>query len=136
MRNLIEGPLLILQHLRGRAPQGALASGLQQHVPGGVVTKWRWAVRFIRPREVVEMIGVSRTTLWRMVREGTFPRPVRITERNVRYVLEAVEAWMQARTEGLIPEPVGEGTGEPRRVPSRARRAELELARDASGVHG
>jgi prophage regulatory protein len=136
MRNLIESPLLILQHLHGKAPQRALASALHEHVPGGVVTKWRWAVRFIRPREVVEMIGVSRTTLWRMVREGTFPRPVRITERNVGYVLEAVEAWMQARTEGLVPEPGGESTGEPRRVPAHARRRELEVARDASGVHG
>ena len=82
------------------------------------------------------MIGVSRTTLWRMVREGTFPRPVRITERNVGYVLEAVEAWMQVRTQGLIPEPVGEGATNPRRLPSGARRRELELARHASGVHG
>src|SRR5260370_34351302 len=105
MRNLIESPLLILQHLRGMTRQPELASGLHEHVPGGVVTKRRWAVRFIRPREVVEMIGVSRTTLWRMVREGSFPRPVRITERNVGYVLEAVEAWMQARTQGPTPEP-------------------------------
>jgi predicted DNA-binding transcriptional regulator AlpA len=51
---------------------------------------------------VLEMIGVSRTTLWRMVQAGTFPRPVRITERNRGDVLEAVEAWMKARTEGTL----------------------------------
>ena len=82
------------------------------------------------------MIGVSRTTLWRMVREGSFPRPVRITERSLGYVLEAVEAWMQARTQGVSPEPAIEGSRSPRRGRSRARRPELELARDASGVHG
>jgi hypothetical protein len=43
------------------------------------------------------MIGVSRTTLWRMVQAGTFPPPVRITERNRGFPLEAVEAWMKAR---------------------------------------
>jgi hypothetical protein len=59
------------------------------------------------------MIGVSRRTLWRMVRDGTFPQPVRVTERNVGYVLEAVEAWMQARTQGPTPEPATEGTGGP-----------------------
>ena len=53
-------------------------------------------MQFIRPRDVVEMIGVSRTTLWRMVQAGTFPRPVRITERNRGFLLEAVEAWMKA----------------------------------------
>ena len=82
------------------------------------------------------MIGVSRTTLWRMVREGSFPRPVRITDRSLGYVLEAVEAWMQARTERPIQEPDGEGTRAPRRVRSHARRGELEVARDARGFHG
>ncbi len=56
-------------------------------------------MRFIRPGEVVRMLGVSRTTLWRMVRAGLFPRPVEITERNRGYVLEDVEAWMQARVD-------------------------------------
>jgi len=50
------------------------------------------------------MIGVSRTTLWRMVQAGTFPRPVRITERNRGYLLEAVEAWMKARMDGALPD--------------------------------
>ena len=55
-------------------------------------------MRFIRPREVVAMLGVSRATLWRMVRAGTFPPPVRISERNRGFLLEVVEEWMKART--------------------------------------
>jgi prophage regulatory protein len=55
-------------------------------------------MRFIRPAEVLRMIGVSRTTLWRMVQAGTFPAPVRITDRSRGYVLEDVEAWMLARS--------------------------------------
>jgi prophage regulatory protein len=57
-------------------------------------------LRFLRPRQVLEMIGVSRTTLWRMVQAGNFPRPVCITERNRGYLLKSVEAWMRARTDG------------------------------------
>jgi hypothetical protein len=76
MRSPTESPLLILQHLRRWASRGALASGLQEHVPGDVVMRGRWAVRFIRPRQVLEMIGVSRSTLWRMVQEGSFPQPL------------------------------------------------------------
>ena len=67
----------------------------------GMMDERRETMQFIRIRRVLEMIGVSRTTLWRMVQAGTFPRPVRITERNRGYVLEAVEAWMTARTEGI-----------------------------------
>ncbi len=71
----------------------------------GAVSEVEVAVRFIRTRQVLEMIGVGRTTLWKMVQEGSFPRPVRITERNSGYLLEAVEAWMRLRTRGLTWEP-------------------------------
>jgi hypothetical protein len=47
------------------------------------------------------MIGVGRTTLWEMVRDGCFPKPVRITERIAAYDLTAVEEWMRLRTQGL-----------------------------------
>jgi prophage regulatory protein len=56
-------------------------------------------MRFIRATEVLKMIGVSRTTLWRMVRSGVFPAPIQITSRNRGYLLQDVEAWMRARTE-------------------------------------
>ena len=58
-------------------------------------------MQFLRPRQVLEMIGVSRTTLWRMVQAGTFPRPVCITHRNRGYLRQSVEAWMKARTADL-----------------------------------
>ncbi len=54
-------------------------------------------MRFVRPEEVRKMLGVSRTTLWRMVRAGGFPRPVLISERRCGYLLDEVQAWMQAR---------------------------------------
>ena len=86
--------------LRRQNTFGALAARLQLDVLAGSADDKEVAVRFLRPRQVLEMIGVSRTTLWRMVRAGHFPRPVCITERNRGYLLESVEAWMRARTEG------------------------------------
>jgi hypothetical protein len=38
-----------------------------------------------------------------MVQAGAFPRPVRITERNRGYLLDDVQAWMQARLEASLP---------------------------------
>ena len=84
-------------------------------------------MRFVRPRQVLEMIGVSRTTLWRMVRAGTFPRPVRITERNCGFVLDNVEAWMKARAAGIPWE-----TESPSMAPARERRITLGLSRRAA----
>ena len=57
-------------------------------------------MRFLRPRDVLALIGVSRTTLWRMVRAGQFPSPVRITERSAGFLQETVESWMRSRVEG------------------------------------
>ena len=91
-------------------------------------------MRFIRPRQVLEMIGVSRTTLWRMVQAGIFPRPVRITERNCGFVLDNVEAWMKARAAGLAWE--AEGASEVQRVPGRTAQTALALARRAPALHG
>jgi prophage regulatory protein len=85
-------------------------------------------VRFIRTRQVLEMIGVGRTTLWKMVQEGSFPRPVRITERNSGYLLEAVEEWMQLRTQGLPWQPKGRGRASAHGSPRRGT-AKLVLAR-------
>ena len=79
------------------------------------------------------MIGVSRTTLWRMVQAGTFPRPVRITERNRGFLLEAVEAWMKARADGTPFDLVVAAVGRQRRR-DRAAPAALftEVARGAA----
>ena len=82
------------------------------------------------------MIGVSRTTLWRMVREGSFPKPVRISKGNAGYLLETVEAWMQARVHGLTWEGATTGAESGRKQRSRERQRNLELTRQAGGAHG
>lgn len=91
-------------------------------------------MQFIRPRQVLEMIGVSRTTLWRMVQAGTFPRPVRITERNCGFLLDTVEAWMEARAAGLAWE--AELASGPAVRAERGARAALTVARRPAAVQG
>jgi prophage regulatory protein len=44
--------------------------------------------------EVVKMTGLSRTTIWRKRREGTFPRSVQISERRVGFRTSDLNAWM------------------------------------------
>ena len=50
-----------------------------------------------RTRDVVTLTGLSRTTLWRMVKSGTFPKPVQACSQAVRLWRRAdLEAWLDA----------------------------------------
>jgi predicted DNA-binding transcriptional regulator AlpA len=91
----------------------------------------RWAVRFIRTQKVLEMIGVGRTTLWEMVRDGCFPRPVRITERISGYELKAVEQWMRLRRQGLTWPPSNKA-----KASAGQSRSPLALARHTDAAQG
>ena len=51
-------------------------------------------LRFPALREVVSL---SRPTIFRMEREGTFPARRRISSRNVGWVRAEIDAWIQSR---------------------------------------
>lgn len=51
---------------------------------------------FLRLTEVCEMIGVGRSTIYKWVNEGTFPAPVKISERAIRWNIDEIEKWRDA----------------------------------------
>lgn len=51
----------------------------------------------IRLPKVLEMTGLSRTTVWRQVKAGTFPRPVKLGARAVGWPVSAVDEWLRSR---------------------------------------
>ena len=53
--------------------------------------------KIIRAAEVLEMIGLSRTTLWRLVKAGKFPAPLKLSVRARGWRLSDVEAWLDSR---------------------------------------
>jgi predicted DNA-binding transcriptional regulator AlpA len=57
-------------------------------------------MRFIGIDEVLDLVGVSRSTLWRMVRTGTFPKRVEMSPGRRGHVYEDVIAWIEARARG------------------------------------
>jgi prophage regulatory protein len=50
----------------------------------------------IRLGDVCELVGVCRSTVYRWMSEGTFPEPVRIGEKAVRWRIDDVERWREA----------------------------------------
>jgi prophage regulatory protein len=53
--------------------------------------------RILRPREVTEFTGLSRTTIWRAVKAGTFPKPVRLTPSTIGWCQTDLAHWIAER---------------------------------------
>lgn len=56
-------------------------------------------MRIIRLKEVIETTGLSRSTVYKHIEEGIFPRPVPLGGRAVGWVEEEVHEWVLSRIE-------------------------------------
>lgn len=52
---------------------------------------------FIRLPDVVQITGLSKTTIYKMIREGRFPRSVPIYGSSVAWPASEVSEWTQSR---------------------------------------
>lgn len=46
------------------------------------------------------LLPASPATIWRKVKDGTFPKPVKLGERITAWHMADIEAWLAARREG------------------------------------
>lgn len=51
----------------------------------------------LRAPEVMVRTGLSRTTIWRRVRAGTFPAPVQLGENSIGWPESEITAWLAER---------------------------------------
>lgn len=55
------------------------------------------ATVFLRLQAVIRVTGLSRSTLYRLIADEQFPRPVRLGPRAVAWRHADIEAWGEAR---------------------------------------
>ena len=53
--------------------------------------------RILRRRQVEQETQLSKATIYRMIRAGTFPRPLRLASRAVGWRREEIENWLSSR---------------------------------------
>ena len=53
--------------------------------------------RILRAKEVQEITGLSRTTIWRLERSGRFPARVPLTASNVGWRQGDIQEWIRSR---------------------------------------
>jgi prophage regulatory protein len=56
-------------------------------------------LRFLRFPAVRARTGLSRSTIWRLERQGNFPRHRRISRNAVAWVEDEVAVWMRSKLE-------------------------------------
>ena len=63
----------------------------------GLVAGATAQTKFLRFPQVRALVGLSRSTVWRLMVAGKFPRPYALSEHTVGWLLSDVEGWMQER---------------------------------------
>lgn len=51
----------------------------------------------LRCREVTNLVGLSRSTIYVLVKDGSFPSPIQVGRRAVRWLASEVDAWIDSR---------------------------------------
>ena len=64
----------------------------------------------LRPSEVMALTGLSRTTIWRRVRDGAFPPPTELGVNSIGWPNSVISDWLSKRpcrtyTPGPAPAP-------------------------------
>jgi prophage regulatory protein len=53
--------------------------------------------RVLRRKQLLEVIGLSNTTQWRLEKAGDFPARIKLGRSSVGWHLDEVEAWLKGR---------------------------------------
>ncbi|MFS7239170.1 helix-turn-helix transcriptional regulator [Serratia proteamaculans] len=54
---------------------------------------------YIRPKRLASLLGVSEATIWRKAKNGTLPRPIKLSERVTAFDAVEINAWIKSRKE-------------------------------------
>lgn len=63
-------------------------------------------MRILKANEVVKVIGLSKVTIWRMERSGTFPKRINLSDRRVGWIESEILEWLESRPKGIYCGPV------------------------------
>jgi len=64
--------------------------------------------KLLSVNEVSEMIGLSRTTIWRMEKAGNFPTRRHLSARRIGWLEADIEAWITTRSPSVDANPLGD----------------------------
>lgn len=54
-------------------------------------------MKILRIKEISELLSLSKSTIWRLRREGDFPEPLKLGPRSVGWYESDVTEWIKSR---------------------------------------
>lgn len=52
---------------------------------------------YVRPKFIQDFFSFSKSTLWRLVKKGDFPQPIKLGEKITVFKAEDVHAWINEK---------------------------------------
>jgi|SaaInlStandDraft_1057018.scaffolds.fasta_scaffold885033_1 prophage regulatory protein len=56
-------------------------------------------MKILKLKEVLELISISKSTLYNEINEGRFPEPIKLSRRSVGWLIEDVYNWRDKKKE-------------------------------------
>jgi len=53
--------------------------------------------KLLRLPQVMELTAAARSTIWKWVKDGEFPQPIKLSPRVTAWKLSEVEAWIESK---------------------------------------
>ena len=51
----------------------------------------------IRLPNVIKRAGISRSTIYNLIKEGSFPSPIRLGERSIAFIESEIDDWIDSK---------------------------------------
>ena len=61
-------------------------------------------LKIYRKKELCKLLGISSATLYRRIKEGAFPKPIKVSDNIVGWLVADLEAWFDNLVESQRPQ--------------------------------
>ena len=93
LRNATTGPEQVQPRANAmRRAAGATATPPQQEMASNRTEPFP-PNALLRLKDVCRLVGLSRSSIYKRVADGTFPRPLRVSERSARWRMQDLQEW-------------------------------------------
>ena len=63
------------------------------------MNKSKFKISILRRKKVEKRVGLSRSTIYSKIREGSFPKPINLGPRAVGWIEDEIDDWIMDRVE-------------------------------------